>query len=169
MLTQAELKAELEYDPLTGVFRWIKPAMGRSSTTLTRGTNSFGYDRIQVNGERYLVHHLAWLYVYGELPQKLDHKNNCKTDNRISNLRKASNSQNKANMKIPSTNKSGIKGVRFRKGRWLAQIKVNQKAISLGSFSSKEEAARAYATAAKLHFGEFALTEETIQYASIPK
>ena len=87
-----------------------------------------------------------------------DHINRDRLDNRRSNLRKATRSQNMANSKIPLTNTSGYKGVYYRKeqDRWRASIRVDQEHISLGQYGSPEEAAKAYNDAALKYFGEFA-------------
>lgn len=88
----------------------------------------------------------------------VDHINRNRLDNRRENLRVASRSQNTANSIKPSTNTSGFKGVHYRKdqGRWRAFIRVNKKGISLGQYSTAEEAAKAYNEAAVKYFGEFA-------------
>ena len=84
-----------------------------------------------------------------------DHKNHDTLDNRRENLRKATRSENARNMRI-STNTSGYRGVCWHQNRWVAMIKIHQKPIYLGRFRSKEDAARAYDAAAKIHHGEFA-------------
>lgn len=85
-----------------------------------------------------------------------DHENGNSLDNRRSNLRVATYSQNNANK--PSRNPSGYKGVTLDKGsgKWKAQIKLRSGAKSLGRFDTPEEAAAAYRVAAIKHFGEFA-------------
>lgn len=94
----------------------------------------------------------------------VDHIDHNHLNNVRSNLRICSQSNNSKNSKRPKNNTSGFKGVQhhpFRNGYalkkpWRALIKVNRKVISLGYFTSKEGAARAYDKAAKLYFGEFA-------------
>lgn len=91
-----------------------------------------------------------------------DHINGNKLDNRRSNLRIVTRSQNMANTRIRRSNKSGYKGVFYfkfghRSKRWKAKIKVNYKMIDLGYFLTKEEAAKVYNLAAVKHFGEYAL------------
>lgn len=90
---------------------------------------------------------------------EVDHVNRDSLDNRRVNLRICTRSQNNANS--VSRNKHGLKGVCFHKpsGRWNARIKLDRITRSLGYFNTKEEAGAAYATAAKILFGEFALPE----------
>jgi hypothetical protein len=84
----------------------------------------------------------------------MDHKNLNRADDRWSNLREATASQNQANILKKSSNTSGAKGVCWRKDsrKWQAQICINGKRRYLGSFDTREAAA-AYAAAAKEHFG----------------
>ena len=91
----------------------------------------------------------------------IDHINGNKLDNRKYNLRIVTQSQNKMNSVKHIDNTSGHKGVTYlkcgqRKKRWLVQIMVNGKRISIGYFLNKEDAAKAYNDAAKKYFGEFA-------------
>jgi hypothetical protein len=59
-------------------------------------------------------------------------------------------------VKIRRHNSSGIKGAhRHQSGRWMAQIRVDNKRIYLGLFATPEAAGAAYAEASKLYHGEF--------------
>lgn len=87
----------------------------------------------------------------------VDHVNGNKLDNRRSNLRICTQSQNAAN--APGRGgTSRFKGVSFDKtrGKWLAGIRVNYVKQNLGRFATEKEAAEAYDYAAQKHFGEFA-------------
>jgi hypothetical protein len=88
----------------------------------------------------------------------VDHKNRNRLDNRRSNLRAATRSQNGAN-RTKATGKSSVyKGVSYAKARglWIAEIRVNGRALRIGAFVSEVDAAMAYDAAARAHFGEFA-------------
>lgn len=87
----------------------------------------------------------------------VDHINGDKLDNRRSNLRIASYSQNHAN-KSKSRGTSKYKGVHLGTTAWVAQIRSESKRYHLGSFQTQEEAALAYDQKALELFGEFAFT-----------
>jgi len=126
MLTQERLKELLDYDPDTGVFTRLR------STRKVGWTETNGYIRTDIDGTKYGLHILAWLYVTGTFPKnKIDHKNGVRSDNVFDNLRDVSNSDNAKNCKIPITNTSGILGVRWCKyrNRWISQIGSNNKTI----------------------------------------
>ena len=88
----------------------------------------------------------------------VDHIDNNKDNNHISNLRWATTKENSCNRLIDNDNKSGFKGVSYRKDikKYSAQIKHNWKQYHLGYFESPEEAHKAYCDKAKELFGEFA-------------
>lgn len=90
--------------------------------------------------------------------EEIDHINGDKLDNRKSNLRRCTRSENKANVGLKSTNQTGVKGVNFDRftGRWLARITVRGKQYNLGRYNNIEDAAKAYNKAAINHFGSFA-------------
>lgn len=143
----------MKYDPDTGVFT---RRVARSNTKAGDQVGTLcadGYMRVLVDYRRYLVHRLAWLYVYGEFPvSQLDHKNGTRSDNRIANLRQATSGENSQNIKVRTSNPSGKLGVSRHAGKWRAAIAVNGKRRHLGRFSTPEEAAQAYAEAkASLH------------------
>lgn len=79
-------------------------------------------------------------------------------DNRASNLRSVTHSQNLMNQGIRTDNKSGTTGVCWskRNGKWRSSIKKNGKQIHLGDFDNIEFAIGARQQAEKEFFGEFA-------------
>lgn len=94
----------------------------------------------------------------------VDHANRDTKDNRKSNLRIATRSQNGANRPKTHNNTSGLKGAYFdnraHKNKWYSLITSNGKRRFIGMFFTKEEAAAAYDTAALENYGEFALTNK---------
>jgi len=93
--------------------------------------------------------------------EEVDHINGDRLDNRRENLRVATHSQNAANAGRQRNNKSGFKGVHWRKQnqRWITYIKHNGKMNYIGAFDTPEAAHEAYREAATKFFGEFARFE----------
>lgn len=87
-----------------------------------------------------------------------DHRNGNTLDNTDENLRVATARQNMHNRMLKRSSLHGVKGVYFRKesNKWRARITVNGKVIHLGTYDTKEKAAKAYYIAAVWYFGEFA-------------
>jgi hypothetical protein len=155
-ISQAEVRRLLDYDPKTGEFTWRERKKGRE--TKVGWTTHDGRQQVSINYKKYYLHRLAYLWMTGDLPKFIDHIDGDPGNNAWGNLRMATHAQNLRNTKLRSTNRSGFKGVawNFAVSKWTAQIVTNGKKTHLGCFSSPEEAAAAYADAAKLHHGEFA-------------
>lgn len=87
----------------------------------------------------------------------VDHINGNKLDNRKSNLKVVTQSENNMNAKMTSRNTSGIRGVSWSKHyqRWVPRIAVRGKEIYLGRYKTKEEAARVYEQASREYHGEY--------------
>lgn len=93
-----------------------------------------------------------------ELPDHIDRDT---LNNRRSNLRVASSSQNQANKKRKKNSKSGFKGVYYHKRdkKWIVQVKKGGVYVYTGRFDTPEEAHEAYKREAKRAHGEFARFE----------
>jgi len=91
-------------------------------------------------------------------PQKIDHINRNKLDNRKSNLRFCSDIENAMNKAARSSGTSRYKGVSWSivGNSWMVQIQRNNITYNVGYFKNEEDAARAYDTKARELFGEFA-------------
>lgn len=115
-----------------------------------------GYPVTTIDGRGVALHHL----IAGRPPagKQTDHEDLDILNNRRRNLRHATKAQNVRNVKCRSHSTTGLKGVRFDKryGTWQARITVSRRPIHLGTYSTKEDAARVYDDAAREHFGEFA-------------
>ncbi len=164
MLNLQSIRDYLGYDPETGVFRWIARApLHRMIVGEVAGSvkPSTGYRRIKFGGKEYRAGRLAWFFVHGDMPPRNlvpDHINGVRDDNRIENLRLATDQQNQFNRGPRRNSSSKFKGVCYvaHANRWQAGIKLNGKSLHLGWFEKEESAAHAYDVAAKKHFGEFA-------------
>lgn len=158
-ITAARLRELVHYSPDTGVLTWIV-SYGRARSGAAAGCRDpSGYWRVQIDGHIYLGHRLAWLYMTGEWPpHNIDHINGDPSDNRLVNLRPATQAENCRNTRLRSNNTSGFKGVYFAKysQRWAAAIRVDGHLRYLGSFETAEEAHAAYCGAATQFHGEFA-------------
>lgn len=162
-LSQVELRRVLCYNPCTGNFMWrIKPRPGIKIGSIAgciQRPRSTGrtYRIIRLYGDLYSVHRLAFLYIKGYWPREVDHKDENGLNNRWSNLRECTHSQNVANQGPRKDNKLGVKGVYRRKsGKYRAQINIMGKRTHLGNFDTLVAATLAYRKAAKKYFGEFA-------------
>lgn len=151
----------LNYNLDTGVMIWIKALSNRIKVGDIAGSkHPDGYLRIRINSKAYLVHRLAYLMVYGHLPQYIDHINRDPSDNSIGNLRKCTMTENNQNGGVRKNNISGYKGVSRNRNLWRAEIKYNKKRIHIGYFHCKHEAAKSYNEAALKYHGRFAVFNE---------
>ncbi|MDE1138144.1 MAG: HNH endonuclease [Paraburkholderia tropica] len=102
---------------------------------------------------------LAWAIHFGEWPSRLvDHEDGDRSNNKLSNLRLATFSQNQWNMGKPRRNKSGIKGVSLNRatGKWCASVKANNKSYYVGTFDLLDDAAKAVAAKREELHGHYA-------------
>lgn len=76
MITQAELKKALHYNPDTGVFTNRKSRGAAKAGKIAGCLNFYGYLIIKIDYKLYMAHRLVWLYIYGEMPvEQIDHIN----------------------------------------------------------------------------------------------
>lgn len=166
MLTAELVRSLFSYDPDTGVFVWRVragkyPAGGEAGYINSLNRRMI---RITLEGKQYHLYasRLAWFYVHGTLPkEEIDHINGNSTDDRFSNLREATRSQQLQNTKLNVRNTSGFRGVSWveKRAKFSAEIAANGMRRRLGYFDAPEEAAAAYAAAAAELHGEYARTE----------
>jgi hypothetical protein len=105
-----------------------------------------------------LMHRLICGVPYGV---EVDHVNRNTLDNRKSNLRPSSRTENNRNQGVRSDSASGYKGVYWHSGdqKWNVYISIgNKKKVFLGGYNNPSDAAVAYDIGAITYFGEFAYT-----------
>ncbi len=162
MLTAERLRDLLNYDPTTGVFTWRAARCGVKIGERAGTVDRLGYRQIALSGKKHFAHRLAWLYVHGMWPPKyIDHINHDTDDNRIANLRDASQSQNLCNARLSKANTSGVKGVSYdaANNRWRAYVCVGRSQQSLGRFDTLEAAQTARRNAAERMHGSLVCHE----------
>lgn len=112
------------------------------------------YAVAKIDKKRVYMHRLILSAMSGFV---VDHIDGDTLNNRRSNLRIASTTENARNCKVQRNNTSGVKGVCWNKARgaWAARIKVSGKNIHLGYFSDLNDAAASYAKGSAMYHGEF--------------
>jgi hypothetical protein len=93
----------------------------------------------------------------------VDHISGNTYDNRKSNLRLCTQTENSKNNKLPKNNTSGYKGVSFDKSlnAYVARIVFNGNVLNLGRYKTAREAFDVYDAKAKELFGEFYRSPES--------
>lgn len=111
-------------------------------------------------GSKGLAYRVLMHRVILACPDKLqvDHINGDRLDNRRSNLRVVSASQNQWNKGTMKNNTSGHKGISWDRvnKKWRSSINVHSKYVSIGRFETIEEAVEARLSYARQLHGEFA-------------
>ena len=98
------------------------------------------YLRVVVDNKAVALHRVIYLYHHGVLPNVIDHADNDRTNNRIENLRAASQQQNCLNRSRHSNSKSPFKNVYWNKAanKWSVQVNIHGKRQYLGVFEDIE-------------------------------
>ena len=160
----AVIRDALDYNPLTGALTWRITKSTVRQGNVAGYVKKDGYRYVRLNGVKYLAHRLVWVHVYGTDPvDQIDHINGVTDDNRIINLREASDNLNQQNLqKATRRNKSGYLGVYPSGKKWRAVIQIGGKNTHLGAFDTAYDAHLAYLRAKRdLHpFGEIAKLPE---------
>ena len=157
------LRDVMDYSPETGEFMWKRHRLAHYVGVPIHGMNGHGYRHVKIKQRIYILHRLAWFYVYGQWPKHgIDHINRDRSDNRICNLREATIAENSANRRITKHNTSGFKNVMRDSERdsWLVRIKLHGQLHSR-RFKTVEEAAAAVESLRRQFQGEFATDGST--------
>jgi hypothetical protein len=159
------LRECFDYNPESGILKWRVRPRGHFKTEEEEqiwnavfagkrpGAVNKGYLVICLQGTPYLAHSIVVKLVTGiEPPPSLDHADLTGLNNRLSNLRSATQREQQWNRGLRKSNTSGFRGVSRNGGGWRARINENGVYLSLGTYGSPEEAALVYeAEACRLH------------------
>lgn len=156
MITHEEAKAWFDYDATTG--RLVRK--DGAPWKLTFYQLPTGYRHTSIKGKTCYEHRLVFLWHHGFVPKEVDHIDCDKTNIRIENLRAATPTQNRHNVRKRRHNTTGAKGVVFhpkcRLKPFQAKIAKGGRVFSFGYYASIEEAVKAYEIGAKRVAGDFA-------------
>lgn len=118
------------YDKDTGLLRWKNAFHTKKIGTLAGSINKKGYVTINIKWQQFSAARIAWVLSYGSIPtdKQIDHINRNPSDNRLSNLRLVTGSENCINRRTIlgdetprgwTLNKKTGKYQAQRKGRYL--------------------------------------------------
>jgi hypothetical protein len=157
------------YDRHAGILCWkVRPSghfltkrawhtwNARFSGKVAGSLNNRGYYKVEILGTYFLSHRVVWKLVIGdEPPEFLDHSDGDRANNRWSNLRAATRTEQNQNSAFRLHNTSGHRGVYRRRGKWQVSIRTNGVLCHLGCFNSIEDAVAVREAAARKLHGEF--------------
>jgi hypothetical protein len=156
ILTQNQAKDLLDYHD--GVL-YCKVSRSNLKTGAKVGSLHLkGYLRTQINKKMYYNHRIIFLMFHGWMPAKIDHIDNNPFNNKIDNLRPATNVENGQNAKKRMDNTSGVKGVYWSKRdkKWQVRVQINGKRKSFGYYDSIELADLVAQEARTKYHGQYA-------------
>lgn len=151
-MTIEQKKELLDYNQKTGIFIWkvnrppLKAGQRAGCEIKIKKPSGYKtYRSIRIKKRHNYEHRLAWEFINGEIPKgmQVDHENGNPSDNRISNLRLATQSEN--NMNRRTSPKSGHIGVykHNQSSGWCAEVSYKGKKVFRGYYPTKDEAVAA--------------------------
>ena len=132
--SRAEVNRVYSYNPDNGIFTRIIKCKQHNVGDIVKAYET-GYIRFTIDGSKFLAHRIAWMLINSDpCEMQIDHINHDRSDNRIKNLRLATNTENHKNATKQKNNKSGFVGVHWcnTTSKFRATIKIKGLKISLG-------------------------------------
>lgn len=135
-----------------GKIYWLRPRYS-SLVGVEAGRVNHGYRFVRFKVDKkfstFSSHRIIFFIATGLWPEQIDHVNGIKTDNRIENLRITDHRRNQQNRWHQRA--GSLVGTDWLKGkkRWRAQIQINKKRITLGTYHTAQEAHERYLKALK--------------------
>jgi len=148
-----------KFDYIDGELYWKNPSCYRlKNGDIAGGVSGKGRLSVRLNWKRYQVHRLIFMMHHGYMPKIVDHADGDFLNNRIENLREATEAQNGYNKRASIRNTSGLKNVSWCKPRkkWVVMIWVDKIPKYIGGFADIELAELVAIEAREKHHGAFA-------------
>lgn len=136
-LNKEELENRFVFDVERGEICYRIKIKANNAGDVAGTKRSDGYTRIRIGRKAYFAHRLIYFIATGTQPEYLDHKNGDKSDNRISNLRVATNSENMCNHQ-----KRAPQGIYLRFKKWHGRVMKDYRTHRITPTRDKEEAMR---------------------------
>jgi len=113
--------------------------------------------QITINKKHYKTHRLVFLMFHGYMPEEIDHIDGNPLNNKISNLRPATRSEQLCNTGLRKTSKSGVKGVSWDSSRnkWTVVVTKNKQTMFRNRFNDLELAQLVAIEARDKYHGSF--------------
>ena len=156
MITRKFLREHFDYK--NGHLYWKKMPNKRNDLIGTEA-GTFDGDRrqITIRKKHYKTHRLVFLMFHGYMPNEVDHIDGNSLNNKISNLRPATRSEQLCNTGLRKTSKSGVKGVSWDSGRnkWTVIVTKNKQTMFRDRFDDLELAQLVAIEARDKYHGSF--------------
>ena len=164
-ITQEMARERFAYDAETGNLIWLPTATRQPKWNKKMVGKVAGCIATKNGGKRYVMigfgdglvraHHAVWAWHYGPVPEglEIDHIDGNVLNNRIENLRAVTAAENKRNLRLNRTNKSGVAGVRWvaDRGKWAVYCREGGKVKALGRYGNFADAVSVRKTWERAH------------------
>lgn len=159
-LTQERIRELFEYREDGNLVWKIKKARANAGDVAGCEVmcNGVLYKQVKVDAKSHKLHRLVFAWHYGFMPAYVDHIDRDGLNNRVENLREATQSQNMQNCKMKSSNTSSARNVYWhaRACRWFVRLTIDGKTKNFGTYKNLEEASVVAHRAREQHYGNFA-------------
>jgi len=156
------------YDEEKGTltYKWLPLKKSLVGKTISPKPSHYGYRHVSVNNKLFYHHVICFCLgrqcTLGE-EEEVDHRDRCKTNDILRNLRLASKSDNCKNRSCFSNNKLGYKCIHQRRnGSFRVDISSNNKRTYVGDFILLDDAIKARDEALVVLHGEFNYKDNTL-------
>lgn len=144
-------KQHLTYELDNGKLLWLRIPKMCNGKRYAIGSevgsiHNSGYRVLTLMGKKLQAHRVIWAIHYNSWPNgEIDHIDGDRLNNKLSNLRVVTRSQNMFNAKTKQNSSSGIKNVQWDNSSqsWRVRVRVNGKRYHVGRFTEIEKAAEA--------------------------